>query len=318
MEYIEKIGYRTPARIKAKLESIAYYPFHIHNDDVEIICVLNGTVKICDSAATYALSYGDVHIFNKKDPHKITSDDPSSMILTVQMDCSHYKHFFDHLNEAYFICDTSSAGDPYPLDIKYLRFQLARLYRLYASKKTRDLALEACGKELLELLLSHFQQYVYQEAKGKTANIVRLQNVDHLYKNYARMYRVVDYVYDHFHEKLSLRHVAQREYLSPAHLSRYMKETLGLTFSQLVSLARCEEASLLLSATRKTVDQIAEEVGFANRKHLAVQFKKWYEKTPSQYRNAILKDLNSTAQVKLRSFDYAFSQIILDMYLDEY
>ena len=43
-----------------------------------------------------------------------------------------------------------------------------------------------------------------------------------------------------------------------------------------------------------------------------------YEKTPSQYRNAILKDLNSTAQVKLRSFDYAFSQIILDMYLDEY
>ena len=63
MQYTEQIGYKSEARIKARLESIEYYPFHIHENSLEIICVLNGTVEICDSAATYTLSYGDVHMF---------------------------------------------------------------------------------------------------------------------------------------------------------------------------------------------------------------------------------------------------------------
>ena len=53
MQYTEQIGYKSEARIKARLESIEYYPFHIHENSLEIICVLNGTVEICDSAATY-------------------------------------------------------------------------------------------------------------------------------------------------------------------------------------------------------------------------------------------------------------------------
>ncbi|NLD19690.1 MAG: AraC family transcriptional regulator [Clostridiales bacterium] len=317
MKYIEQIGYKSSAMVKARLESLAYYPFHLHRDDFEIICVLNGKVTICDSAASYALSYGDVHIFNMNDPHKIVSDDPDNIILTVQINCDYYKQHFEGLHDAYFICDTYAERDLYSIDIKYLRFLLARLFKAY-SEKPSDLQLEAQTKELLEFLLDQFRQYVYKQEEGRAANIVRLQNLDYLYKNYERMYRIVDYVFDHYNEKLSLQSIADAEYLSSPHLSRYIKETLGLTFTQLVSLTRCEEASRLLSATKKTVDLIAVQVGFANRKHLAVQFRKWFQQTPSQYRNGILKDLSSDAKVKLRPFDYDFANVILDMYLDEY
>lgn len=316
MQYIEKIGYKTSAGIKAKAESMEYYPFHLHDDAIEIICVLNGTVKISDSAASYTLKYGDVHIFNKNDPHKIESDDPDNILLTIQIDCPHYMRHFDELDDAYFICDTYAERDLYAVDIKHLRFQLARIYREYSGNYS-DIMLEDMTKELLRLLLSQFRQYVYKSDENRAANIVRLQNIDHIYKNYERMYRIVDFVYTNFRKKLYLKDIAEREFLSEEHISRDLKETLGLSFTQLISLTRCEEAARQLSSTKRTVDQIAEDVGFANRKHLATQFKRWYQQTPSEYRTSILKDLSSDSKVKLRPFDYDYANVLLEMYLDE-
>lgn len=316
MQYIEKIGYKTSAGIKAKVESMEYYPFHLHDDAIEIICVLNGTVNISDSAASYTLKYGDVHIFNKNDPHKIESDDPDNILLTIQIDCPHYMRHFDELDDAYFICDTYAERDLYAVDIKHLRFQLARIHREYSGHYS-DILLEDMAKELLRLLLSQFRQYVYKSDKNRAANIVRLQNIDHIYKNYDRMYRIVDFVYTNFRKKLYLKDIAEREFLSEEHISRDLKETLGLSFTQLISLTRCEEAARQLSSTKRTVDQIAEDVGFANRKHLATQFKRWYQQTPSEYRTSILKDLSSDSKVRLRPFDYDYANILLDMYLDE-
>ncbi|MBQ4595763.1 MAG: AraC family ligand binding domain-containing protein, partial [Firmicutes bacterium] len=227
MQYIEKIGYKTSAGIKAKVESMEYYPFHLHDDAIEIICVLNGTVNISDSAASYTLKYGDVHIFNKNDPHKIESDDPDNILLTIQIDCPHYMRHFDELDDAYFICDTYAERDLYAVDIKHLRFQLARIHREYSGNYS-DILLEDMAKELLRLLLSQFRQYVYKSDENRTANIVRLQNIDHIYKNYERMYRIVDFVYTNFRKKLYLKDIAEREFLSEEHISRDLKETLGL------------------------------------------------------------------------------------------
>lgn len=317
MQYIQKIGYKTQSMVQVKIESIEYYPFHLHDDSLEIICVLNGRIKISDSAASYYLSYGDIHIFNKNDPHKIESSDFDNIVLTVHINTNHYQKSIKELKDTYFISDTNTDDDLYSVDNTYFRFMLARLYRAYQDNKPY-LVLEEYVSDILYLLINQYRNYIYRSTENKKANIVRLQNMDYIYKNYERMYRIVDYVCDHFMEKITLEMIAEQEFLTTAYLSRYIKDTLGLTFTQLLSLTRCEEAAKLLSSTRKTVDQIAIEVGFANRKHLAVQFKRWYDRTPSEYRTEILNDLNADAMVKLRPFDYDFSQTIINMYLDEY
>lgn len=317
MQYIQKIGYRTQSMVQVKIESIEYYPFHLHDDSLEIICVLNGRIKISDSAASYYLSYGDIHIFNKNDPHKIEAVDSDNIVLTAHINTDHYQKSIEELRDAYFISDTNTDEDVYSVDNTYLRFMLARLYKAYANEAS-SFILEEYVTGILSLLIEQYQNYIYKEDENKKANIVRLINADYIYKNYERMYRIVDYVCYHFREKLTLEMIAEQEYLTKAYLSQYIKDTLGLTFTQLLSLTRCEEAARLLSSTHKTVDQIAVEVGFANRKHLAVQFKRWYDRTPSEYRNDILKDLSADIKVKLRPFDFEFSQTIIDMYLNEY
>ncbi len=317
MEYVERIGYKSTANVRAKLESITYYPFHLHRNDLEIICVLNGKVKVYDSAASYTLSYGDIYFFNANDPHKIVSDDPENIILTVHIKLDHYSQYFDDIKNNYFICDTYTQSGTYSFDIKYLRFQLAKLYKTYSDKQS-DIQLENLTRELLKSLIDNFQEYVYRTDSDHRPAIIRLQNKNQLYKNYERMYRIVDFVMDHFREKITLQQIADMEYLSTAHLSRYIKDSLGLTFSQLLSLTRCEETARLLSNTNRTIDQIAAEVGFANRKHLAIQFRKWFDQTPTQYRNDILRDLGADAQVQFNTFDYDYALKLIDMYLDEF
>ncbi len=332
MQYIEKIGYRSPARVRAKLENIEYYPFHQHDDAIELICVLNGRVDIRDSAASYTLRYGDVHIFNRKDAHKITAhigDDgipEENIILTVHIDSDYYKQLIPSLEFMYFISDTFEDRNIYTSEMKHLRFHLARLYWEYAGTdgKSSDLKLEEYTKGLLEYLSQQFQNYIYKEDEPWSAHIVRLQSTDQqilkpggIYRDYTRMYRIVDFVSEHFREKLTLRQIAGQEYLTEEHLSRYIKDTLGLTFTQLVSLTRCEEASRQLSSSAKTVDQIANEVGFSNRKHLATHFRRWYHTTPTQYRREIKKDLSTDSGISLRSFDFEFATLLIKMYLEE-
>ena len=323
MQFIEKIGYRSPARIRARIESIDDYPFHIHDDSLEILCVLDGSVDISDSAATYRLRYGDVHMFNRNDAHRVSAHQPN-ILLTTHIDLTHYEQYIDQLEHMYFISDTYEGRDNYISEMRYLRFHLAKLYTEY-SGRCSDIALEKQGVALLQLLVSQFRDYVYKPDQDWTAYIVRLQNTDRallspvgIYKDYERMYRIVDYVSEHFREKLTLRETAQMEFLSEAHLSRYMKETLGMNFSHLVSLTRCEETARLLSTTNKTIDQIAKEVGFSDRKHLTTHFRRWYHKTPTEYRHEIQKGLSAAAKATFRPFDFDYAKSLINMYLDEY
>ena len=317
MEYIEMIGYKRTAEVRAKIESIAYYPFHLHKNDLEIICVLNGKLKIYDSAASYTLSYGDIYFFNPNDPHKIVSDDPDNIVLTIHIKTSHYNQYFNELENCYFICDTYTQPDAYSFDTKFLRFQLAKLYKAY-EELAGDIQLEQITRELLQLLIDNFQKYVYKPGTDNRPALVRLQNQEYLYKNYDRVYRIVDFVMENYRDKITLQQIADTEFLTTAHLSRYIKSTLGLTFSQLLSLTRCEETARLLSNTNKNIDEIAAEVGFANRKHLATQFKRWYNQTPTQYRNDVLNDLSSSTHVSFNNYDYNYALKLIEMYLDEF
>lgn len=317
MQYIEAIEYKTPARVKARVEKINYYPFHLHEGCTEIICILRGLVGINDASVRYTLGPDDVHIFNPEDPHRIESEDPDSLILTVQLDLAHYRS--EHMTpaQAYFLCDTFSSRDLYDNDMRLLRFYLASIYKIYTENGS-DLALENVTRRMLELLMEHFRQYTYLAEESNPATIVRLQNSSQLYMDYERMYRIADYVEDNFMHPLRLTDIAEMEYLSSSHLSRYLKSTLGLSFSSFLSLTRCNEAARRLSSSKKTIDQIASEVGFSNRRHLAIQFRKWYNQTPTDYRTAILNDLHNSADtMRISPNDNVLSETI-QRYLEEY
>ncbi|MDD4584112.1 MAG: AraC family transcriptional regulator [Eubacteriales bacterium] len=318
MLFNEPVGFRLSSKVRTSLESIVYYPFHMHENVIEILCIVNGTITVCNSALDYELSFGDVYIINPKEPHKIFSDDPENIILTIQIDRDHYSRFYEGFDLIYFVCGSNVEQDHYAYELRYLRFLLAKLYTEYNKQNPSDIFTEELVKVLFNLLIQQFQYYTYKKTENGEYRIVRRRYNDYNKQYLERIYKIIDYIYDKYNTKLTLHDVAAREFLSTSHLSRYIKKYSGLSFSELLSLARCEEAERLLCITDKTVDQIATDVGFSNRNHLTVQFKKWFSKTPAQYRKSIMADLDNSSNIQFKTFDYDFAQLIIGSYLNGY
>ncbi len=283
----ENIGYKLNAKVKASLECILHYPVHMHTDSIEIICVLDGVVSISDSALNHKLSTGDIYVFNAKDPHKIITVSEKNIILTVQIDIGHYKRYLKRLDTTYFICDSFINREKLAGELRYLRFLLAQIHKEYRFGGVSGLRLETLTRELLNFLTDRFRYYTYSKSQENSYDIVRRQEIKADDPYFNRIYDIIDYIYENFQKKLRLETIAKREFLSIYYLSRYIKNACGLSFSELVNIARCEEAERLLGSTGKTVDEIALEVGFSNRKHLASYFKSWFHMTPSEYRKSL-------------------------------
>lgn len=308
----ESVGYKLSSKVKASLECILYYPVHMHTDSIEIICVLDGTVSISDSALNHKLSAGDIYIFNAKDPHKIISVSEKNIILSVQIDIGYYKRYLKHLDTTYFICDSFINREQLAGELRYLRFLLVQIYSEYRSCSPSDLRLESLTRDLLNFLSERFRYYTYSKSQENSYDIVRRQEIKAEDPYYNRIYDIIDYIYENFRKKILLEDIAKREFLSIYYLSRYIKKACGLSFSELVNIARCEEAERLLGSTGKTVDEIALEVGFSNRKHFASYFKSWFHMTPSEYRKSLSLQAGGQPQPQYGDYEETYASLLLE------
>ena len=313
----ENIGYKFNSRVKASLGSILHYPVHMHTNTIEIICVLDGIVSISDSALNHKLSAGDVYIFNAKDPHKIVTVSENNIILTVHIDIEYYKRYIKRLGMTYFICDSFINKEQILGELCYLRFLLAQIHSEYCSKEGNEPRLESLTRELLAFLTEQFQYYTYSKSQENSYDIVRRQEMKAEDPYYNRIYDIIDYIYENFKNKIRLEDIAKREFLSIFYLSRYIKKACGLSFSELVTIARCEEAERLLGSTDKTIDEIALDVGFSNRKHLATCFKDWFHLTPSEYRRSLSFQFGGRLNPQYGDFDEEYAAVLMESFLNE-
>lgn len=316
MSFVEPIGFKLNSRVKAVINRMEEYPFHMHEDIVEVICVLKGKFYISESAQDYVLYPKDVYIFNPKDPHKINNYDSDAVLLTIQIDQTHYARIFGMDFFPYFICNSFVQDDQYSIDTRYLRFLIARIFVEYSKAEPSEHLTEEYTRELLEYLLDQHRDYLFVKTGSDQIKMLRRPDVGGEGKDLKRIYEIIDYIYENFTKTLYLEEIAKKEFLSKGYLSRYIKKESGLTFSEHLSLARCEEVERLLGNTKKTIDQIAMDVGFANRSHLATQFKKWFKKTPTEYRKNIGTDLSKFATINCRPVEFKEVESIINQYLD--
>lgn len=315
-DFNEMLAFKTPARVRAEISGISHYHIHSHKDCTEILCVLHGHVTAYDFAISYELGPGEIHIFNSNDPHKITSKDPDSIVLLIQIDKNRYLDSFSQLKTGYFVTHMIDSQWANYSEVRYLRFLLGKLYFEYIKIQPSDVALEETTKELIQLLYDYFHDYAYYTLDGNGYMIIRRRNEGQPEEEYLRIYRIADFIESTVGQKITLDEVAEKEFLNKTYLSSIIKKNIGVTFSELVSIARCSEVERLLASSSHSIDQIATDVGFANRGHLTKQFQKWYGVTPSQYRKQVLNDYKSKNVVNYHPFDKDYAESIVRAYMN--
>ena len=100
--------------------------------------------------------------------------------------------------------------------------------------------------------------------------------------------QVKSYINTHFDEDFTLQDMADSIRVSPYHLAHVFKEETGYSPKQYTLRRRLGEAQTLLISTRKSVTDIALEVGFGNPSHFNSMFSKYIGMSPSKYRETYI------------------------------
>jgi len=96
----------------------------------------------------------------------------------------------------------------------------------------------------------------------------------------------VRYMQDNYSREVPLSDIAAAVHLSPFHLTRLFKQTLGVSPHQYLIQVRVNSARSLLTAGsgERSLAEVASAVGFADQSHLTRHFKRLLGVTPKQLR----------------------------------
>lgn len=96
--------------------------------------------------------------------------------------------------------------------------------------------------------------------------------------------RILQYIQEHYQEKLRLKDIADRFYLSPGYCSALFSKHLGKTFPEYLTELRVRLACRLLAETHLSIHEIAAQTGIDDSFYFSKVFKRAMGVTPGRYR----------------------------------
>ncbi len=138
------------------------------------------------------------------------------------------------------------------------------------------LSLKSCATELFEALIQANSSKTVESPSERD-----LQIVSYIREHYTDCNLNINALSDHFH-------------LSPSYLSKIVRRCVGMTALEYIQSVRIAKAKELLAQTDRSLQEIAEEVGYGNKLNIIRAFKRSEGCTPSVYREqaAFFKEQN--------------------------
>jgi AraC family transcriptional regulator len=168
-----------------------------------------------------------------------------------------------------------------------------------AQARLRDVS--AFNDDALESLM----EWLREELTRRQASPLFLQGIAqaiavHLARNYGvmdeesrgggpslpgyKLRQITDWITEHVAEDFDLARLAAQARLSKFHFQRLFKSAVGISPSRYHINLRMNEARRLLRETKKSVVDVALDVGYANPSHFARLFRRETGLSPSDYR----------------------------------
>lgn len=144
-----------------------------------------------------------------------------------------------------------------------------------------DIYIQKLDKMSSEDELSQLHQKVILDYTRKMQKIHHSVGV-----NFSRnITRIMDYVYDHLHEKISLDSIAQTLGMNKTYLCKAFKDETDMSIGNYIILRKVEAAQNMLVYSDYSFIEISNILGFSSHSHFIECFKKITGMTPKKYRD---------------------------------
>lgn len=268
------------------LVNLVYRTPHIHKD-YEICLILEGSLTLITPESVLSLDKNDIFIINPFQSHEIKAGAPV-LILSLQVSPSFFASYYpqmEHMEFDVIALKHSEAASDCQLPGRYLLFMANAFYQ---KEEYHALKCAAAINLLFQALLSTQKHHVISEKEWQ-ASVTRRR----------RMRKILQYIDNHYTEKLLLSDIAKQENLDLYYLSHFFKECFGITFQDYLTRTRCEQARQLLILTDYSLLDISINCGFSDPKYLTNGFRKQYGCSPKEYRQNFSRSVSEQKQASM-------------------
>ncbi|AQR96727.1 GH39 family glycosyl hydrolase [Clostridium saccharoperbutylacetonicum] len=243
---------------------------HLHNF-LELLYVIKGEVFVKVESNEYIMKKDDLLLINENNRYKYkTLDDTILICISISyielckiIECRAIK----------FNCNSVIDHEN---DFTKLRKNINNILDSIL-KNEKKLTLISLQFELIDKLINQFSitdDNIASSNKNKHSN---------------RLNEITNYIYKNYNKQITLNDLANKEFLSVPYLSKFIKEQLGITFTEYLNSIRLNYALEDVINTDLPLTRVALENGFATTFIFNKCFKETFNMTPSEYRKKFKK-----------------------------
>lgn len=271
---LEKNSYPDDFPINIRIANIKEYPIHYHQD-IEIVFVLKGEIKLKNGYCTYILKEGDIFTNNGHEVHAIYKTHSDNVVTIIRVSNLFFTQYFPELSKSCYRTYTAKESDS---RCDNLRKMLLLIILDYLKKSINYK--HQCINSMLEFikyLNESFNLFAFENQV-----VVNVSNENAILVN--RMSRIINYIYENHSDKITLEDLSKLEHLNKFYLSHIIKQFTGMSFREVLCFARVEWSEINLLGTNKTINVIAREIGFSTTSFYEKHFIKWFGSSPLEHR----------------------------------
>ncbi len=249
-------------------------PAHWH-DDIEFIAVLSGEMQYNVNGEIITMTENEGIVVNARQMHFGFSTEKKEcdficILLHPLMLCATYAYERDFVlpvlhnrNAAYIKLNT---------DIRWQKTICENIKAMYSEKGKKTAALK------IQNLFSNVLIQLYENIPSDSPQ--KKQNTD-----LSILRNMIGFIQQNYTEKITLSDIASSGSVGQSKCCKLFAKYIGQTPNLYLTQYRLDKSTLLLKTTDMTVTEIANVVGFNGSSYYAEAFRKWYNKSPSEYRN---------------------------------
>lgn len=230
------------------------FPAHLHQS-FEFITILSGEMEITVDGKLYMLTKGESLLIFPHQVHSLSSNNSNHMLCI----------FSPEIVKSYF----SKNAKKLPESNKFIPSQ----YLINLVNELSEDSSTIKKKGILYSLCAEFDDVAgYSEKNRDDKNL---------------LYKIFEFVELNHNKDCSLENLSKETAFSYSYLSRYFKNTIGMSFNYYVNQYRINNACYILNNSDCSILQCALDSGYTSLRSFNRNFKAITGTTPQEYRSSI-------------------------------
>lgn len=254
---------------------------------LELFVPLDGPARVRMGDRTVALQAGDQLVVDNLKLHQVINDpDLDTRVVVVSFLPEFVYSLGSPSHDHTFLLPFYARREGRPNVLRHgarlapaASAALARLLECHFARHDGAVA-KAGAKAYLLVWLHHLARH-FAPAEVRRSEFLRQQELS------LRLQPVFEHLRDRCDERLSLAQAAARVHLSRPQFVRLFKQVAGTTYVRYVNHVRLSRAAELLRTTRRSIADIAAEVGFSDQSYFDRLFRRAFGEPPSAFREGL-------------------------------